>query len=78
MSVATVTYNVDSESDEEEDEEVEVAAILAKKSTWHLHDIVKVGSFVNQMMTHVTIIFILFLICITGIFVPLLVEGANK
>ena len=37
------TYNVDSESDEEEDEEVEIAAILAKKSTWHLHDIVKVG-----------------------------------
>jgi hypothetical protein len=42
MSAATAAFAVESESDEEEDEEVEIAAILAKKSTWHLHDIEKV------------------------------------
>ena len=40
--MSSTTFNVDSDSDEEEDEEVEIAAILAKKSSWHLHDIVKV------------------------------------
>lgn len=35
------TYNVDSESDDEEDEETEIAAPIAKNSTWHLQDIEK-------------------------------------
>ena len=54
MATAT-TFNVDSESDEEEDEEVEIAAILAKKSTWHLHDIVKVNRIDNIGPQHVVL-----------------------